>query len=189
MNKAIFLDRDGVINELIYNSLRNEYEPPHNVKDLQISEFAVNTLQLFQTNGFKLFLISNQPDYAKGKTSLKNLIQIHNELHNILIYNKVYFSEYYYCYHHPNGIIPEFSYMCNCRKPDTFFTNKAISDYEIDPSQSWLIGDRETDIECGNRTNLRTIQIHSDPVIRGNDKADFKALNLHQASKIIFESN
>ncbi|MEO8666348.1 MAG: HAD family hydrolase, partial [Ignavibacteria bacterium] len=63
MNKAIFLDRDGVINELIFNSERNEYEPPHKKEDLKLFDGVIEALIKFQEDGYKLFLISNQPDY------------------------------------------------------------------------------------------------------------------------------
>ena len=98
MNKAVFIDRDGVINKMIFNKKRNEYQPPFNKEELEIYDGVIDSLKELQAKNFKLFLISNQPDYAKGNTYLENLSEVHNELHNILIENNVSFSEYYYCF-------------------------------------------------------------------------------------------
>ncbi len=73
MNKAVFLDRDGVINKLVFNSERNEFEPPHSVEDFILYSGVLPFLKKLQENDFLLFIVSNQPDYAKGKTTLENL--------------------------------------------------------------------------------------------------------------------
>lgn len=186
MNKAIFLDRDGVITELIFNKERKEYEPPHKIGELRIIENSINALRSFQKRGFKLFLISNQPDYAKGKTTLESLVEVQNEFHKIMNENKIFFSEYFYCYHHPNGIVPEYSIDCECRKPKTYFVLKAIRKFDIDKNISWFIGDRDTDILCGKNSGLKTILINNNFYKNSeNLDPDFTVLNIDGASKII----
>ncbi len=186
MNKAVFIDRDGVINKMLLNKKTNEYQPPFNKDELEIYDGVIDSLKELQENNFKLFLISNQPDYAKGKTSLENLSEVHNELHNILIKNNVSFSEYYYCYHHPEGIIKEFSYDCECRKPKNYFVIKAVIDFYINKEDSWFIGDRDKDIECGRRSGLKTIRILSNYYeYKDREDADYIAADLTEAAKII----
>ena len=156
MKKAIFLDRDGTINKLIFNKELNELEPPHCPEDFEMIEGAVEAMKNIQQNEFLLFVISNQPDYAKGKTTLENLQNVHEEFERQLEANGIKISGYYYCYHHPNGIIKEYSFDCNCRKPKPYFANKVIEENNIDKTASWFIGDRESDIICGKLAGLNT---------------------------------
>ncbi|MGA2141515.1 MAG: HAD family hydrolase [Brevinematales bacterium] len=188
MNKAIFLDRDGVINRPVFSGIRSEFEPPHRVEDLSLYPWTLESLKIAQDNGFLLFIVSNQPDYAKGKCSLEDLMEVHSRLDEIFRANNIIFSEYYYCYHHPNGIVAGYSLACECRKPGTYFLKKAEKEYSIDMSRSWMIGDRETDIACGKRGGLRTILVKSEEQAAGqtrSEEADFKADNLLDSVKLI----
>jgi len=189
MNKAVFLDRDGVINELILNPNTGEYESPHCIEDLKIYPYADNCLKKLQGSGFYLFLVSNQPSYAKGKTTLENIKDIHNRLHKYLIKNEIYFKDYYYCYHHPNGIIPKYSILCECRKPGNYFLKKAITKYSLNTSYSFIIGDCDSDIECGQKSGLKTILIKNSISSKkqGKSNPDFSVNNLLEASNLILK--
>ena len=187
MKKAIFLDRDGVLNELVMNQDSGDYEPPHTPDDLVFFPFVIDSLQSLQNAGFYLFLISNQPDYAKGKTTLENLKAVHEKLVSILSVAGLTFKEYYYCYHHPRGIVPEFTFDCECRKPKSQFLFTAERDYGIDLKNSWMIGDRDSDIECGKSAGVHTIlveNIHSS-MYRGSSIPEFTVANLKNAIQII----
>ena len=180
MKPAVFLDRDGVINELILNTGTGEYEPPHCPDDLIIFPEVIESLRIFQDAGFELFLISNQPDYAKGKTTLEQIRAVHDKLDHILKTEGIRFRTYYYCYHHPDGVVPEYSFACECRKPQPFFLFKAARDYGIDLKNSWMIGDRDSDIVCGKAAGTRTILVqepHSSGA-RGSAHPDFTTENL-----------
>ena len=187
MDKAIFLDRDGVINELIYSEERKEFEPPFFVKDLKIISGVIESLKLLQQFNYRLILISNQPDYAKGKTSLENLMKVHDEIHKIFSENKIKFSKYNYCYHHPNGIVKDFAVDCECRKPKTYFVLQAIKEFNLDIKKSWFIGDRDTDIQCGRAAGINTILIENSDskVYRKNTEHDFRSNNLKEVVKLI----
>ncbi|HQY20380.1 MAG TPA: HAD hydrolase-like protein, partial [Ignavibacteria bacterium] len=92
----------------------------------------------------------------------------------------------FYCLHHPEGITEGYSYNCECRKPKTFFVDKAVGNYNIDRNASWFIGDRETDIECGINAGLKTVLIKN----KYNNytdlpKPDFISVDLKSAVKII----
>ena len=188
MKNAVFLDRDGVLNELVLNPATGEYEPPHSPDVLIIFPHVIDSLLILQDAGFELFLVSNQPDYAKGKTSLEMIHAVQTRFDQILTSKGIHFREYYYCYHHPNGIVPKYSYACECRKPEPYFLLKAARDYGIDLGNSWMIGDRDSDIECGKTAGTRTIMIeelHSSK-LRGSSNPDNKAANLKDALTIIF---
>jgi D-glycero-D-manno-heptose 1,7-bisphosphate phosphatase len=189
MVKAVFLDRDGVLSELVLNPATGEYEPPHRVEDMKLFPYVLECLGKIQTIGYDLFLISNQPDYAKGKTSLETLEKIHKKFDKLLISQGIYFKEYYYCYHHPQGIKQEYSYECMCRKPKPFFLFKAKEDYNIDLRNSWMIGDQDTDIECGKAGGTKTILIEEPLTVnkRVNSIPDYKVKDLREAVEIIYE--
>lgn len=170
MNKAVFLDRDGVINPLIYNIETGEYESPHYPKDFSIYPYTLKSLQLLKSLGFVTIIISNQPSYAKGKTSLENIKAIENLLYVFAEENGRLINEYYYCYHHPQGIIPEYAQKCRCRKPGTLFIEQAIKKYDLNTSACYLIGDQDTDIQCGKNINIKTIKIYNKHSIKKSDK-------------------
>ena len=135
MLKAVFIDRDGVINELIFNSKTEAFESPHDRKDLNIIPGAFDGIAALQEKGFKTFLISNQPSFAKGKTTLEEIKAIAADLTNKMQARGIQMSGAYYCYHHPQGTVLSASHdvllvahalvapwvrrwsMSNCRKP------------------------------------------------------------------------
>ena len=186
MNRAVFLDRDGVINRLIFNPKTQEYESPHYVKDLELYPWVFASLAKLQKE-YLLFVISNQPSFAKGKTTLENIKEIHKKFHKLLTSASIKFTEYYYCFHHPEGVVPEFTCKCQCRKPGQYFPLKAKKDYQLDMPNSWLIGDRDSDIFCGQRAGLRTILVNEPHSIaqRGKSKPDYLAKDLNKAEEII----
>ncbi|MFZ1322779.1 MAG: HAD-IIIA family hydrolase [Ignavibacteria bacterium] len=188
MKKAVFLDRDGVINDLIFSEFRKEYEPPHKVEDIKIFDGVEDSLKELKKNGFELFLISNQPDFAKGKTTLEDLVAVKEKFIEILNKDEVIIKEDFYCLHHPDGVTYGYSYDCECRKPKTFFVDKAVEKYGLDRNGSWFIGDRETDVECGINAGLKTVLLKN----RYNNytdihKPDFISDDLDSAVKIILK--
>ena len=187
MTKAVFLDRDGVINYPVLNLQTNEHEAPSNANDLKLFPGVIETLQELQKLDYKLFLVSNQPDYAKGKTKLENLHAVHNKLHSILTENNILFSEYFYCHHHPNGVVPEYSFICKCRKPGNLFLMEARTKYNLDFSKSWMIGDSDVDIFCGQSAMIKTIlvKIKESSHRTGKSMPDFIVKSLQEALEII----
>ena len=181
MPKAVFFDRDGVINNLVFNADTKEFEAPHKVEDLQLTDNAVELLSRVKGMGFLLFLVSNQPDAAKGKTTLKTIKEIHSRLDNLLR-SKVMFSDYFYCYHQSSD-------GCFCRKPLPYFLNEAIKEYGIDITRSWMVGDQDTDIECGQAAGLSTILIETkeSEKKRGKTTPSARANSLEQAINLIGE--
>lgn len=190
MKQAVFLDRDGVIIELVLNPATGEYGPPRTPEDVAMCCDATDSLRALQDAGFELFLVSNQPDYAKGKTTLENLHAVHERLDGLLRSDGVRFREYCYCHHHPDGVVPEYAIVCECRKPKPYFLRSSTEKFNIDLTHSWMIGDRDTDISCGKSAGTRTILIeypHSSGY-RGSSHPDYKTANLKEAVRIIFRN-
>jgi D-glycero-D-manno-heptose 1,7-bisphosphate phosphatase len=160
--RAVFLDRDGVINRNVWNPATGTYESPRTADDFDLIPGAVGGMRALRVAGFLLFLVSNQPNYAKGKASLGTLNAIHEKLFTNLVRESIEFAEFYYCLHHPQGTIAGYSGPCQCRKPSPYFLLKAQGEFGLNLRQSWMIGDRQTDMECGRAAGSRTIFVHAD---------------------------
>ena len=185
--RGIFFDRDGILNTLVYYADTAEWESPRSPQDFEIIPGALDVLRTLQSKGWLLFLVSNQPSHAKGKTSLENLHAVHAELDSHLVVERIAFAEVYYCFHHPQGIVPEFTRTCECRKPGIGSLLKAQTAYELDLSACWFVGDQDTDVECGQRAGCHTIQIEYPPSQnkRGNSHPDYRCANVSEITAII----
>ena len=190
MKKAIFFDRDGVINKLVFNPKTNEYESPHELKDLELIPNALESIKKLEDNGYYLFVISNQPSFAKGKTTLEKIKEIHQKLQTQIENYGINIKKYYYCYHHPKGIISQYSGECDCRKPKPFFLNQAKNEYNLDFTKSWMIGDQDSDIECGNNAGVKTIMILNEHSCkkRGYSSPNYSVNNLLESVNLILNN-
>ena len=189
MQKAVFLDRDGVINPLVYNKNTSEYESPHYPEDFSIYIYVPRALRLIKEHGYKIILISNQPSYAKGKTTLENIKKIEELLKEYSTENGTLIDEYYYCYHHPNGIVPEYAVPCQCRKPGVLFLENAVEKFDLDIKNCFFIGDQDSDIKCGKTMGCKTIKINNKHSMSKGSKEepDCFAANLYEAAVKIIE--
>ncbi len=149
MNKAIFLDRDGVIN----SDLGHYYV--YKLEDLKINVGIVESLKKLQDAGFMLIIISNQGGIAKGEYSKMDTDLFHSKLLSIFSQNNVFIHEIYYCPHHSN------IEKCICRKPDSQMIEKAAARFKIDLKKSFFIGDSERDIKAAKKIKLNALKIDS----------------------------
>jgi D-glycero-D-manno-heptose 1,7-bisphosphate phosphatase len=178
MRRAVFLDRDGVLNRNVWNPATNQYESPLRPEQFALLPDVIPALQLLSHAGYLLFLVSNQPNFAKGKTSLHALDVIHRKLETTLTDAQIILAASYYCYHHP-----DVTGKCICRKPSPYFLWKARDEFGIHLAESWMIGDRVTDIQCGRAAAARTIRITNTP--SAEKEADHAAPDLWSAAQII----
>ena len=160
--RAVFLDRDGVINRHVYYSRTGEWEAPLRPEDFELYPWTLEALRRLQAAGLPLFLVTNQPAHAKDKTTLEDLRGVHAVLEGQLNGAGITFREFYYCFHHPQGVITEYSGPCECRKPSPHFLNQAHDAHGIVLEDSWMVGDRDTDVFCGQAVGVRTIQVWPD---------------------------
>lgn len=186
-HRAVFLDRDGVINPLVYNLATGEYESPHTPADFSLYPFAEKSLRLLKDAGYVIIVVSNQPSYAKGKTSLENIQAIERLLEDYSAEHGGLLDKAYYCYHHPNGVAQEYTCVCKCRKPGTLFLEQAAAKFCLVPAECWFIGDRDSDIECGRRFGCKTVKINNPHSVKNSGKIepDYYAENLFEAVRII----
>jgi len=152
MNKAVFLDRDGVINE--------EHGYTYHLKDFTILPDLIEALQIFQKNGFLLIVISNQSGISKDLYNQNDVEVLHKFLIDELNRNNITLSEIYYCVHHPDRS------RCICRKPDSLFVEKALARFDIDASKFFFIGDKERDVEAAEKAGVKGILIESNSSLK-----------------------
>ena len=121
---------------------------------------------------------------GKGKTSLENIKAIEKLLSDFSEENGDLIDAFYYCYHHPEGIVPGYSKHCRCRKPGTLFLEEAIINFSLDARRCWFIGDRDTDVKCGKSVGFYTIKIENKHSAdkSGLEEPDFFADNLLDAT-------
>jgi D-glycero-D-manno-heptose 1,7-bisphosphate phosphatase len=155
---AVFLDRDGVLTELVFNPATSQRESPHALEDVRLCSGAVAALIRLQKT-YDLFIVSNQPSYAKGKVEFETLQAIAAAVETRFREAGVFFRDALYCFHHPEGIVPGYSGACVCRKPSPYLLIVAADQYGIDLPRSWMVGDRESDVEAGRGAGCRTILI------------------------------
>jgi len=149
MQKAIFLDRDGVIN----SDIGHYYI--YRVEDFVINKGIINSLKRFQDAGYILIVITNQGGVAKGIYSCEDVNKVHHYLETRLKENGIFLQEIYYCPHHESVA------SCKCRKPSPYMINQAIQKYNIDISMSYLIGDSKRDIEAAEAAGVKGIKIEA----------------------------
>ena len=179
--KAIFIDRDGVINK--YKGFINKQE------DLQIFDFVYQAVKKINESEYLAIIVSNQPVLARGECSEQELDEIFKKMETLLGLKGVYFDAIYYCPHHPHkgyeGEVPELKIECDCRKPKIGMLLKAKEKFNLDFDKCWIIGDTNLDIETGNNAKIKTIRVMSGKQEEHQIKSDYVAENLLKAVEII----
>jgi len=171
-NKAVFLDRDGVL--IRAKVILNKPFPPSNMEEMEILPGVQEGIQLLKHAGFKLIVITNQPDVARGTAD----IDIVNKMNNY-IYTELGIHEIKCCFH-------DDSENCSCRKPKPGMIYEAEKEWNIDLALSYLIGDRWRDIETANNTDITTILIDYQ-YDEKKVKADFECKNFEEAVNFILK--
>ena len=157
MNRAVFLDRDGVINELVYCEEQGTIDSPFTVKQLKLFAWAGEAIKKLSEAGYKVVIVSNQPGIAKGHVSKKALEKIREKVREELAREGAFVDGEYYCLHHPDATVESLRANCECRKPRPGLLFQAARDLDIDLSQSWMIGDGLTDVKAGKNAGCGTI--------------------------------
>lgn len=153
MNKAIFLDRDGVLNHEIYDYITKP-------EDFEVLEYQIPPLKKLYDEGYLLIVITNQGGIAQNRYTEEILAEMHRTLADKFEAKGAKITHAYYCPHHPT-----ISGECACRKPKSGMLIEAIATYDIDPELSVMIGDKPRDVEAANGAGVRGILIAPDEQI------------------------
>jgi D-glycero-D-manno-heptose 1,7-bisphosphate phosphatase len=149
--QAVFLDKDGTLIE----------DVPYNVDPgrIRLAPRAEEGLRLLHAAGYRLIVISNQSGVARGLFPEEALVAVEQRLRGLLAEAGVPLLAFYYCPHHPEGIVPDLAVACACRKPEPGMILRAASEHGIDLARSWFIGDILDDVEAGRRAGCATVLI------------------------------
>jgi len=147
MNKALFLDRDGVVN------IEKDYL--YKTVDFEFIDGIFKVCKYYQNLGYKIFVVTNQSGIARGYYSEDDFKEVTNWMINEFEILGINISKVYHCPHHP-----DISGDCNCRKPKPGMLLEAAKDYDIDLQNSIIIGDKERDIEAGINAGLSTTYLY-----------------------------
>jgi histidinol-phosphate phosphatase family protein len=156
---AVFLDRDGVLNELVPDPLSGMPESPLRVEDVRLVAGAGAALAGLQRAGCVLVCISNQPAAAKGTVSLQQLREVHARVLELLARQGVYLAASRLCPHHPAGTVPELSGPCDCRKPAPGMLLDVAGALRLALDSAWMVGDTDADIVAGRTAGCTTVLI------------------------------
>lgn len=145
MKSAIFLDRDGVINQ-------NRTDYVKSINELKIFPTIAKTIKNFKNYGYIVIVITNQSAVNRGLVTHDDVKKIHKTIQTYLKKNGTYIDAFYYCPHRPDE-------GCNCRKPKPGMILKAINDFNLDAKSSWMIGDSDSDVLAGKSAGINTIKV------------------------------
>jgi D-glycero-D-manno-heptose 1,7-bisphosphate phosphatase len=170
--RAAFIDRDGVVNELVPDPRSGLPESPLRVEDVVLIRGAANALKRLAAAGWLLVGVSNQPAAAKGMVSLAQLEDVQARVVQLLGAEGVSFDAFHMCLHHPDGVVPELSEDCDCRKPAPGMLLDATRRLGIDLHASWMIGDTDSDVLAGQAAGCQTVLVqHGESVHKRNGMA------------------
>ena len=168
MKRAVFLDRDGVINEAMVKN--GKPYPPEDLKDLRILDGVREALLRLRQNEFLNLVVTNQPDVARGKIAKETVDAIHQKLMGELSIDGCYT-----CWHDDQD-------NCTCRKPKPGLLKQAARDNGVDLRSSYMVGDRWRDIEAGKAAGCSTVFVDYGYIEKQPEKPDFLCHSLNEAA-------
>lgn len=183
MADAVFLDRDGVINKLVFYPDFGIIDSPMNPSQFRLIDGAAEAISNFNRLGLKVIIVSNQPGIAKGKTTPDLLAKISFKMKRLLEAQGAHIDGEYYCLHHPHAKLIAYRINCDCRKPKAGLLLQAAKDFNLDTSKCYMVGDGLTDVKAGSSVGCKTIFV-------GERKCDIcKLMTEKHAQPDIFASN
>jgi D-glycero-D-manno-heptose 1,7-bisphosphate phosphatase len=150
---AVFLDRDGTINE--------QMGYINHISRFKILDSVHDAIRLLNENGYYSIILSNQSGVARGYFPIELVDEIHTLLTDSLRNHGAYVDGFFFCPHYPRGDIKEYRVECDCRKPKTGLIEKACDSFDIDIARSYMVGDRYTDIEFAHRAGLKGVMVRT----------------------------
>jgi D-glycero-D-manno-heptose 1,7-bisphosphate phosphatase len=147
--KAVLLDREGVVNRLIYDPEQGVIDSPFTAAQFQFLPGVSQAINKFHKMGYKVVLISSQPGIAKGHMSEQTFEKIRSKMREGLAKDGAFLDGEYYCFHHPEAKVEKLKANCECRKPKPGLLVQAAKEMDIDLPHSWMIGDGLTMLKRG----------------------------------------
>lgn len=146
MNRAVFFDRDGTLNEEVHYL--------HKIEDFKWIDGAIDAIKYCNDNGYLAIVITNQSGVARGYYPESDIMKLYEWMNTDLAKHGAHLDGIYYCPHHPTGKVKEYAIECDCRKPKSGMLLQAQRDHDIDLKASYLIGDGARDVECAEAAGV-----------------------------------
>jgi D,D-heptose 1,7-bisphosphate phosphatase len=188
---AVFLDRDGVINPLIYHRDHGIVDSPFTLRQFSVLPDVPCAIRLLNDLGFVVLIASNQPGIAKGHFEPELIPKIERKMRTTFRRAGARLDATYYCLHHPEATRKKYRSNCDCRKPAPGLLIQAAKDLNLSLPDSYMIGDGLTDVEAGNAAGCATIFIgrwkpeYEQFVTPSDLRPDFVAKDLLEAAELI----
>lgn len=157
--KAVLLDRDGVINELVYHEDAGVIDAPFTLLQFRLFPGVPQAIRRFNDMGLAVAVVSNQPGIAKGHLTQELLEGFEKKMLSEIAAAGGRIDAIHYCLHHPDAVVPELKQRCRCRKPETGLLESAARDLTVALSDCYMIGDGIPDLVAGTRSGCRTVFI------------------------------
>jgi D-glycero-D-manno-heptose 1,7-bisphosphate phosphatase len=171
LRRAVFLDRDGVLNRPVVRN--GKPYPPASLDEFEILPDAAQAVSLLRGLGFYLCVVTNQPDVARGSQSVSNVEAMHARLRD-----RLQLTDFYVCYHDDAD-------SCECRKPRPGLLLRAAAERELSLSESYMVGDRWRDVDCGHAAGCTTVFIERGYMEPLRKEPHFRAPDFHDAARVI----
>ena len=178
MNRAVFIDRDGVITQ----------EPPyyaHKLSELNFVANAARAIGLLNKNGFVVIVVSNQAGIAHGYYQEEDTLLFNQAVEENLSKMGDHIDATYYCPHHPQAKIEKYRVKCDCRKPEPGMLTRAASELDVDLKHSFMVGDKLSDIEAGKRAGCKTIMVKTG---QGNEELKAKQIECDYVADDLYDA-
>jgi len=186
------VDRDGVLNDLVYNKEEGHIGSPFRADQLHVFPYAAPALKKIRNElGFKVIVISNQPGVAKRQFTYAELERMNEKIRKELAKVNCAFDGEYYCLHHPDALIAKYKMICDCRKPKPGLILRAAKELDIDLKESFFVGDALIDVKAGRNAGCKTILVGhlttflSDMMQKENATPDFMAGSLKDVPDLL----
>jgi D-glycero-D-manno-heptose 1,7-bisphosphate phosphatase len=171
MTRAIFLDRDGVVNRALVKAGRPF--PPSSVEEFELLPRVAEAIERLKRAGFRLIIVTNQPDVATGRQRREVVEAMHERIRREILIDDIKV-----CYHSDKD-------ACACRKPQPGMLLESAAEWSLDLKRSFMVGDRWRDIEAGQAVGCKTILIRYKYDERQADQPDAIVNSLFEASELI----
>jgi D-glycero-D-manno-heptose 1,7-bisphosphate phosphatase len=188
---ALFLDRDGVLNDLVYYKEEGRVGSPLSAAQLKVSVHAGEAVKKSQALGLQVIVISNQPGVAKEQFSYHELSRMNAKIAAKLASEGVRLDGEYYCLHHPNALIAKYKVFCECRKPKPGLLLRAAKEHGLDLRKSFFAGDSLIDIKAGKAAGCKTILVATMTdllnrvIVEENAKPDYVVANVSKIPSLL----
>ena len=188
VTRAAFLDRDGVLTDLVPDPVSGRPESPLSPEQVRLLPGAAAAVIRLRNAGYAIVGITNQPAAAKGLVGIDQLEQVQARVLQLLKEHGATTDAFHLCFHHPEGLLPELTRVCRCRKPAPGMLLEAAAELGLDLGASWMLGDTDGDVAAGRSAGCRTILIENAASAHkrgGRCRPDASAHNLPAAAELI----